>query len=76
MRSNRQIFDSLVKAADLEVTVKALSDDELRQVHGALSRGDYAEWPAERVHGMCILEGCARFMFPRTDSCHGSEVPQ
>jgi hypothetical protein len=64
MRSNRGIYDSLVKAGDLKGAVDALSDHELRQVRGALARGDYDEWPGERVHGVCILVACERFMNP------------
>lgn len=85
MRSNREIYLELVLAEDLEAAVCLLSDDELRQVRGALSRGDYNEWPADRVHGVCIIEGCRRFEHPRFNSQlstlneeqdreHGSEV--
>jgi hypothetical protein len=76
MRTSPAIYDDLVKSGDLVESVKALSDDELRQLRGALARGDFASWPADRVHGVCILEACDRFMFPACDRCHGSEVPQ
>lgn len=76
MRPSAAIYDELVKAGDLVEAVKGLDDHELRQVRGALARGDFPSWPAERVHGVCILVACERFMFPAGDRCHGSEVPQ
>lgn len=85
MRSNREIYLELVLAENLEAAVQLLDDHELRQLRGALSRGDYNDWPADRVHGVCIIEGCRRFehssfnsqtstLKGEEDREHGSEV--
>lgn len=73
MRPNIVIYNSLVDAPQLEDAVRSLSDAELRSVRGALSRGDINSWPADLVHGVCIMEGSERFM---EVIANGSEVPQ
>ncbi len=84
MRANIIIYNSLVDAPQLEDAVRSLSDEELRNVRGALARGDFNSWPADLVHGVCIVESSERFMLQETrdqkpearDKCHGSEVVQ
>jgi len=85
MRANIIIYNSLVDAPKLEDAVRSLSDEELRSVRGALARGDINSWPAELVHGVCMAEGCERFMKvpskeyeviseQERDAHHGAEV--
>lgn len=77
MKSNEEIYQSLVMASSLESAVAALSDQELRNVRGALNRNEFESWPAELVHGVCLVEGCERFMNQGedlSDRCHGAEV--
>jgi hypothetical protein len=77
MRGSGEILGDLFMAADLELAVRALSDADLREVRGALARGDFQKWNLQRVHGMCILEGCRRFENPDCcDKCHGTEVAE
>lgn len=55
------IFNTLLKAENLEARVKELSDADLRTVRGALARSEFAHWSADLIHGVCILEGSRRF---------------
>ncbi len=83
MRSNDSIFVAILEADKLEAAVQALSDAELRSLRGALARGEYGGWSADVVHGVCIVEGCERFMNQlqheviseeERDAHHGAEV--
>lgn len=86
MRSNDSIFTAILETDKLEAAVQALTDAELRNLRGALARGEFSGWPAEVVHGVCIAEGCERFMNQvpsvqheviseaERDAHHGSEV--
>lgn len=83
MRPIIVIYNSLVDAPQLEDAVRSLSDEELRSLRGALARGDISSWPADLVHGVCIVEASERFMKVTSeqyedlrDRDHGSEVPQ
>lgn len=88
MTAAEVIYSGLLHARDLEASVKTLDDADLVKVSDALARGDFGEWPAGRVHGMCIVEGHRRFVgmvkaetlksekLKSADRCHGSEVSQ
>ena len=77
MKLPQEIFQALMEAPSLEKAVAALSDKDLRSVRGALAQGDICSWPADLVHGCCIVEGSERFMNQEAcDKCHGSEVRQ
>ena len=56
------IYQQLLGAPNLEKAVAALTDAELREVRGELGRGEHENWPAELVHGVCMLESGERFM--------------
>ena len=56
------IYDALVNALDLQASVKLMDDKELVQVRGALGRGEFPAWTAERIHGMVMLEMVERFV--------------
>ena len=75
MRLSISIYNSLVAAPQLEDAVRALSDAELRSVRGFLARGEIESWPAELVHGVCMLEGSERFM-KMDERGEGTEVAQ
>ena len=65
MRGNlieEALYHALLEAADLCEAVRGMDDEDLRCVRGFLARGEVMGWPAERVHGLCIIEGCERFM--------------
>lgn len=86
MRTPHDIFNAIIQADKLEAAVQELSDAELRTLRGALARGEISSWSAGLLHGVCIVEGCERFMSEETrgrnpearettcDRCHGSEV--
>lgn len=61
MKTAEVLYDALKNARDLEASVKVMSDMDLRTLRGGLARGEFQDWPASMVHGVCILEGCRRF---------------
>lgn len=74
-------YSELLASPDLEKAVRALSDFDLVTVRGWLAQGERCGWPAERVQGVCIIEGCRRYetaihreLRGFGDVDHGSEV--
>lgn len=61
MSGAEMTYNELLASPDLEKAAAGLSDFDLRAVRGWLARGEATGWPADRVHGVCILVACGRF---------------
>ena len=48
-------------AEDLAAEVRGLDDSTLRRLRGWLAMGEVSGWVADKIHGVCIVEGCERF---------------
>lgn len=65
-------YNEVLYSPDLVGAVKGLTDADLCALLEHLQAGREKGWPAERVQGLCILEGCRRFEeMKRTTDAHG-----